>query len=57
MNIIKLILLYLFAFFGSYILTAFVQADLNFTNWPQHDRFLVVLFGFVPFFWLYNDRN
>lgn len=57
MNIIKLILIYLFAFFGSYILIAFCEADLNFINWTPKVRFTVIMFGFVPFFWPYNDKD
>lgn len=59
MNILKLILLYLFASLATYFLTAFTfyECDLNFMNWKPISRFNVIFMGFTPLFWLYNDRD
>ena len=57
MNILKLILLYLFAFLGTYFLTAFYETDLNFVNWSSISRLNVIFMGFVPIFLFYNNKN
>lgn len=57
MTILKLILIYLFGFLGTYFLTAFYELDLNFMNWSSISRLNVIFMGFVPFFLFYNNKN
>lgn len=57
MTILKLILIYLFGFLGTYFLTAFYEVDLNFMNWSSISRLTVIFMGFVPFFLFYNNKN